>query len=109
MNRIIATDLAPAAIGPYSQAVRAGEWLYLSGQIPLDPETGEMQGETVEEATTRVLENLKAVLEAAGASLREVVKVTIYLADMNDFARVNEVYASYFTAEAPARATVSAA
>ena len=106
MNRTITTDSAPAAIGPYSQAVKAGEWIYLSGQIPLDPETGSMKQGSVQEATIRVMENLKAVLEAAGASLRSVVRVTIYLTDMNDFGQVNEIYASYFEVDPPARATV---
>jgi 2-iminobutanoate/2-iminopropanoate deaminase len=108
-KEIIATEEAPKAIGPYSQAVRVGPLVFLSGQIPLDPKTGELlQGDIVEQ-TRRVMENLSAVLRAAGVSLSEVVRSTIYLTDLGDFAKVNEVYGSYFPSEPPARATVQVA
>jgi 2-iminobutanoate/2-iminopropanoate deaminase len=112
MNRsIVSTPHAPAAIGPYSQAVRAGNFVFLSGQIPLDPQSGEMVGgDDVEAQTRQVMANLKAVLEAAGASFASVVKTTIFLTDLGDFARVNQVYGSYFEGvEPPARATVQVA
>jgi 2-iminobutanoate/2-iminopropanoate deaminase len=105
-KEIIATEEAPKAIGPYSQAVRVGTLVFLSGQIPLDPKTGELvQGDIVEQ-TRRVMENLSAVLRASGVSLSEVVRSTIYLTNLGDFGKVNEVYASYFPTEPPARATV---
>lgn len=103
------TDAAPGAIGPYSQAVRAGPWLFTAGQIGLDPETGEMVGPDVESQARRVMENLSAVLAGAGGSLDDVVKTTIFLADMDDFAAVNEIYGSYFEPPYPARSTVAAA
>jgi 2-iminobutanoate/2-iminopropanoate deaminase len=103
----IATPDAPAAIGPYSQAVRAGGLLYCSGQIALDPATGEMVGDTAADQAEQVLKNLAAVLEAGGASLGSVLKTTIFLADMDDFAAVNEVYARHFGDHRPARATVA--
>lgn len=103
---VIATGRAPAAIGPYSQAVVAGGLLFCSGQIPLDPATGEMvQGDVAVQAV-RVMENVAAVLAAAGCGFDKVVKTTIFLADMGDFATVNEVYGRYFTAHKPARSTV---
>ncbi len=105
-RRIIETDCAPAAIGPYSQAVVAGGNLYVSGQIPLDPATGEVVEGGVAAQATRVLDNLKAVIEAAGSDLRQVVKVTIYITDMAQFATVNEIYGTYFSAPFPARACV---
>ncbi len=108
-KEIVRTDAAPAAIGPYSQAVRAGEFLFLSGQIPLDPATGQMVEGGIEAQTRRVLENLKAVLEAAGAGLDRVVKTTVYLADLDDFAAMNAVYAEYFPENPPARAAVQVA
>ncbi|MEW6730913.1 MAG: RidA family protein [Acidobacteriota bacterium] len=105
----IKTEKAPAAIGPYSQAIKLGDHIFLSGQIPLDPATGQLvQGDIVVQ-TERVMENLKAVLAAANSSFDEVVRTTIYLADMNDFAQVNEVYGRYFTETPPARATVAVA
>ncbi len=107
--KIIATDKAPAAIGPYSQAVVAGGLLFCSGQIPLDPVNGEMVCGTIEAETERVMENLKGVLEAAGAGFDQVVKTTIYLTDMADFSAVNQVYGGYFTGLKPARATVAVA
>jgi len=106
MRRTITTDRAPRAIGPYVQAVRVGEWIFVSGQIALDPETGELVPGGIEAQTERVLENLRAILEAAGSSLEKVVKTTVYLADLNDFSKMNEVYARYFPGEKPARATV---
>ena len=111
MRDTIRTDGAPKAIGPYSQAVLVDGWLYCSGQSPLDPATGALVGEGDPEAqAARVLENLKAVVAAAGGSLKDAVKCTIYLKDMGSFARVNEVYARYFPADAPpARATVEVA
>ena len=108
-KKIIHTDKAPQAIGPYSQAVRAGDWLFLSGQIGLDPVTGDLVVGGVVVETERVLANLQAVLEAAGASLRDVVRTTIYLADLGDFPRVNEIYAGCFDQPYPARATVGVA
>lgn len=103
---VVTTALAPAAVGPYSQAVQVGDWLFLSGQIPLVPETGELVTGDIEVQTRRVLENLRAVLEAAHASLASLVKTTIYLTDMADFAVVNRVYAEYLSPPFPARATV---
>ena len=109
MKEIIRTERAPAAIGPYSQAVRAGGFLYVSGQIPLDPDTGEVvQGDVAAQAD-RVLQNIRAIVDDSGATLHDVVKTTIFLADMNDFAVVNEVYGQYFHTEPPARATVEVA
>jgi 2-iminobutanoate/2-iminopropanoate deaminase len=106
---IIKTERAPAAIGPYSQAIRAGGFVFASGQIPLDPQTGEFVPGGVAEQTEQVMRNLSAVLEAAGTSLESVVKTTVFLADMNDFAVMNEVYGRYFKENPPARATVQAA
>ena len=108
-KEIVATEDAPKAIGPYSQAVRVGTLVFLSGQIPLDPKTGEIVTGDITEQTRRVMENLSAVLRAAGVSLSEVVRSTIYLLDLGDFAKVNEVYGSYFSTEPPARATVQVA
>lgn len=109
MRKAISTDSAPKAIGPYSQAVVANGMAYLSGQIPLDPATNQLIQGGIAEQTGRVLENLKAVLEAAGASLATVVKTTVYLKDMGEFQAMNEVYGRYFATNAPARATVQAA
>ena len=108
-KQIVRTQNAPAAIGPYSQAVRSGDLLFVSGQIPLDPEKGELVQSSIEDETHRVMKNLGAVLEAGGASLASVVKTTIYLVDMNDFAKVNGVYGSYFESDPPARGTVAVA
>src|SRR5437870_8734342 len=105
----ISTPNAPAAIGPYSQAIRASDFLFISGQIPIDPATGNLVDGGVADQTHRVLKNLGAILEAAGASFDRVVKTTVYLADMSDFAAMNEVYGTYFSAPFPARATVQAA
>ena len=105
----ITTQNAPGAIGPYSQAIRAGSLLFVSGQIPLDPVTGQMVEGSIAAQTHRVFQNLGAILEAAGTSFDQVVRTTVYLADMNDFAAMNEVYGTYFSSPAPARATVQAA
>jgi 2-iminobutanoate/2-iminopropanoate deaminase len=107
--RTIRTDRAPGAIGPYSQAIVAGNLVFTAGQIPLDPATGELVQGDVSAQTERVIENLRAILEAAGSSLTKVVKTTVFLADMNDFAAMNEVYARYFGDHRPARSTVQAA
>ena len=109
MRERIQTDKAPAAIGPYSQAIRAGGFVFVSGQIPIDPATGEFVKGGVAEQTERVLKNLAAVLEAAGSSLNQIVKTTVFLADMKEFAQMNEVYATFFAGAPPARATVAAA
>ena len=108
-RRTIATPDAPAAIGPYSQAIAVGEWVFLSGQIPLEPNTGSLVVGDIKAATTRVMENLGAVLAAADLTFDHVVKTTIYLIDLNDFAAVNAVYAQYFQNNPPARATVQVA
>lgn len=108
-RRRIETNQAPAAVGPYSQAVWVDGWVYCSGQIPLDPVTGQLVSGGIEAEARRVLENLKAVLAAAGCGLDDVVKTTIYLTNLDDFSRVNEVYAEYFGASLPARATVGVA
>ena len=109
MRQAVSSDGAPKAIGPYSQAIRAGSLLFVSGQIPLDPATGALVEGDIAAQTHRVFGNLQAILEAAGASFEQVVRTTVYLADMNDFAAVNDVYGTYFTHPAPARATVQAA
>ena len=109
MKQAVASPDAPKAIGPYSQAVRAGQLLFLSGQVPLDPATGQMVTGDIAAQTRRVFDNLAAVLKAGGRSLADVVRTTVYLADMNDFAAVNEVYGTYFTEPYPARATVQVA
>ena len=109
MNEIISTENAPGAIGPYSQAVKAGGMIFCSGQIPIDPVTGEFVSHAVSEQTEQVLKNLREVLGAAGADLSHVVKTTVFLADMSDFSEMNEVYAKYFGENKPARSTVQAA
>src|SRR5438094_6268891 len=106
MKEIIATDQAPRAIGPYSQAVRAGDLVFASGQIPIDPATGEFVAGGVAEQTEQVLRNLTAVFEAAGVGMNQVVKTTVFLADMDDFTAMNEVYGRFFKEQPPARATV---
>jgi reactive intermediate/imine deaminase len=105
----VASDRAPAAIGPYSQAIRAGDTVYLSGQIPLDPASGELVDGGIEAQAVRVFENLKAVAQAAGGSLGQAVRLTIYLTDLGHFATVNEVMARYFEPPYPARATLGVA
>ncbi|GBE30594.1 MAG TPA: RidA family protein [Bacteroidetes bacterium] len=107
MRNIVRTNAAPGAIGPYNQAIAAkGSFLFTAGQIPLDPETGEIVGNTIEEQTRQTLNNLQAVVEAGGSSLPNVVKVTVFLKDMNDFAVVNGIYGEFFTDDAPARSAV---
>lgn len=106
MSKTVHSDGAPAAIGPYSQAIRSGGFLFCSGQIPLDPKTGKMVEGGVEPQTERVLENLSAVLAAGGSSPGKVVKTTVYLTDLGDFPAMNRVYGKYFPVEPPARATV---
>ena len=108
-KRQIATDRAPAALGPYSQAIVAGGMLFASGQVPIVPATGEMAGETIEEQARQVFENLGAVLAEAGLDFGDVVKTTVFLADLADFATVNEIYAGYFTRPYPARSCVQIA
>lgn len=105
-KKIISTTNAPGAVGPYSQAVKAGNFVFASGQIPLDPSTGELVSGDVKKATERSLENVKAILEAAGTSLDKVVKTTVFVKNMSDFAAVNEVYAKYFDKDMPARSCV---
>lgn len=105
----VSTERAPAAIGPYSQAVKCDGWVYVAGQIPLDPATGELAGGGIAAETEQALHNLTAVLEAAGSGLNRVVKTTVYLADMGEFAEMNEVYARFFPADPPARAAIQAA
>jgi len=110
MKQIINTQNAPAPIGPYNQAVKSGHLLYTSGQLPVNPETGKMVEGGIREQAIQVLENLKAVLESAGSSLDQVLKTTVFLADMKDFPEFNIIYAEYFDAEsAPARSTVQVA
>jgi len=109
VRQIVRTDQAPDAIGPYSQAVTANGFVFTSGQIPIDPATGQFVPGGIAEQTQQVLKNLSAVLEAAGSSLQQVVKTTVFLADMQDFTAMNEVYATFFGAEPPARSTVQAA
>jgi len=109
MQKAVETDRAPKAIGPYSQAIVAGDWVFAAGQIPLNPDTGEIVAGPIERQTERVLKNLEAVLEAAGSDLAHVVKTTVYLSSMDDFAVFNETYASFFQAPYPARATVEVA
>ena len=110
MKQIINTESAPEPIGPYNQAVRSGHLLFTSGQIPMDPVSGTMVSGSIREQTIQVLENLKNVLEAAGCTLDDVIKTTVYLADMNDFPEMNIIYAEYFGEEqAPARSTIQAA
>jgi len=109
VKQIIQTDRAPQAIGPYSQAVKARGFVYASGQIPIDPATGQFVAGGIKEQTEQVLKNVAALLEASGSSLDKVVKTTVFLADMEEFAAMNEVYARFFSSEPPARATVQAA
>src|SRR3954471_13620727 len=106
VREAISTPNAPAAIGPYSQAIKAGNMLFLSGQIPLDPATGTLVAGGIEAQTRQVFRNIGAILGAAGVSFDAVVSATVYVADMNDFATVNEIYATFFAPPAPARATV---
>ena len=109
MKKVIQTERAPKAIGPYSQAIQAGNLLFLSGQIPLDPKTGELVKGDIGQQTKQVLENIKGVLESQKLGMENVVKVTIFIKDIGNFNRVNEVYATYFPPPAPARSTVEVA
>jgi 2-iminobutanoate/2-iminopropanoate deaminase len=109
MKDIVLTDRGPKPIGPYSQAVKSNGFVFVSGQVALDPKTNEFVGSDVRQQTERVLENLKAILEASGVALNHVVKTTVFLKDMSDFTAMNEVYARYFIAAPPARSTVQAA
>jgi 2-iminobutanoate/2-iminopropanoate deaminase len=108
MKDIVLTDRGPKPIGPYSQAVKSNGFVFVSGQVALDPKTNEFVGSDVSQQTERVMENLKAILEASGVSLHHVVKTTVFLKDLNDFTAMNEVYARYFIAAPPARSTVQA-
>jgi 2-iminobutanoate/2-iminopropanoate deaminase len=108
-KEVISTPLAPSAIGPYSQAIRAGDLLFVSGQIPIDPSTGRLIADpSIQAQTRRVLQNVMAIVEAAGGSPQSVVKTTVFLRDLQDFAAMNEVYATFFPSSPPARATVEA-
>jgi len=109
IRETVSTDKAPKAIGPYAQAIKAGEFIYTAGQIPIDPQSGNLIAGGIAEQTRQVLENLKAVLEAAGSSLEKVVKATVFLKNMADFAALNEVYGEYLGAAKPARYTVAVA
>ena len=109
MKTVVCTNAAPAAVGPYSQGIRVGNLLFVSGQLPLDPATGAFVEGGIEEQTARCLENLKAVLAKAGTGMDSVVKTTVFLANMDDFAAMNRVYASYFKADPPARSAFQAA
>jgi 2-iminobutanoate/2-iminopropanoate deaminase len=106
MRDVVLTERGPKPIGPYSQAVKAGGFLFVSGQVALDPKSGEMLAGDIAQQTERVFQNLKGIVEAGGSSLNHVVKTTVFLKDMNDFAAMNEVYARFFTAAPPARSTV---
>jgi 2-iminobutanoate/2-iminopropanoate deaminase len=109
MKEIVTTDRGPKPIGPYSQGVKANGLLYLSGQVALDPKTNEMLAGDIRQQTERTLENIKGILEAGGSNLHHVIKTTVFLKDMNEFAQMNEVYGRYFTAAPPARSTVQVA
>jgi 2-iminobutanoate/2-iminopropanoate deaminase len=109
MKEVVHTDRGPKPIGPYSQAVKASGVIYLSGQVALDPKTGDLIGSDIRRQTEQTLENVKGILEAAGTNLHHVVKTTVFLKEMNDFVAMNEVYARYFTAAPPARSTVQVA
>jgi 2-iminobutanoate/2-iminopropanoate deaminase len=109
MRDIVLTERGPKPIGPYSQAIRTNGFLFVSGQVALDPKTGEITGTEIRQQTERVFENIKGILEAAGSNLHHVVKTTVFLKDMNDFSTMNEVYAKYFTMAPPARSTVQVA
>jgi 2-iminobutanoate/2-iminopropanoate deaminase len=105
----VASGSAPPALGPYSQAIRAGQFLFVSGQVPIDPSTNELVGGGIAEQTRRAFQNVGEILKAGGASFQQVVRSTVYLADLNDFAAMNEVYATFFTPPQPARSTIQAA
>ena len=109
MRDVVTTDRGPKPIGPYSQAIKSGGFIFLSGQVALDPKSGELTGGDIRQQTERTLNNIKAILEASGANLHHVVKTTVFLKDLNDFAAMNEVYARYFASAPPARSTVQVA
>ena len=109
MKEVVTTDRGPKPIGPYSQAVKTGGFLFLSGQVALDPKSGEMTGGDIRQQTERVMENIKGILEAAGSNLHHVIKTTVFLKDINEFPAMNEVYGRYFNAAPPARSTVQVA
>lgn len=109
MKKVIKTDKAPAAIGPYSAGIKAGDFVYVSGQLGVEPSTGNFAGETIEAQTKQALENIKAILEAAGCGMEHVVKTTCLMANMDDFAAMNKIYGEYFTSEQPARAAFQVA
>ena len=109
MLAAVSTESAPKALGPYSQAIRAGQLLFVSGQVPIDPQTGELVAGGVAAQTRRALENVGAILAAAGATFQHVVRTSVFLADLGDFGAMNEVYATFFTAPQPARSTIQAA
>ena len=108
-KQLVATDSAPKAIGPYSQAIRLGDLLFCSGQIPLDPQSGNIVGATIEEQTERVIKNIEGILSSQSLTLANVVKTTVFIKDMNEFTRFNEIYGKYFQAPFPARSTVEVA
>ncbi len=108
-KRVVHTEKAPKAIGPYSQAIQAGPFLFVSGQIPINPSTGELMAGDIRQQTQQVLENVRNILESQGLTMEQVAKTTIYLKDMGNFSQVNEVYATYFQSEPPARSTVEVA
>lgn len=109
MKKIVKTEKAPAPVGPYNQAIISGNFVFTAGQIPINPETGNLEPNDIKIQTKRVIENLRAVLQASGSDLSEVVKTTVFLKDMNDFALMNEVYAQYFSDNSPARSAVEVA
>jgi 2-iminobutanoate/2-iminopropanoate deaminase len=109
MLSAVSTRFAPGALGPYSQAIRAGAFLFVSGQVAIDPATGELVGGSIGDQTRRALQNIGEILKAAGGSLQQVVRTTVFLADLNDFPAMNEAYATFFTAPQPARSTIQAA
>ncbi len=109
MRQTINTEKAPAAIGPYSQAIKCGDYVFTSGQIPIDPETGELVTGGIKEQAQQVIKNLEAVLEAAGSSLQKVIKTTVFIKDMNEFSVLNEVYSEFFSSSLPARSTIEVA
>jgi 2-iminobutanoate/2-iminopropanoate deaminase len=108
MLSAVSTEAAPKALGPYSQAIRAGQFLFVSGQVPIDPVSGQMVAGTIADQTRRVFENVGAILTAGGASFQHVVRTTVYLADLGDFSAMNDVYATFFTSPQPARSTIQA-
>jgi 2-iminobutanoate/2-iminopropanoate deaminase len=109
MFEAVSTNSAPKALGPYSQAIRAGQFLFVSGQVPIDPSTGEFVAGSIAQQTRRALQNIGEILKAAGSSFQQVVRTTVYLADLADFPAMNETYATFFTAPQPARSTIQAA